>query len=220
MSTTIEELQNDPFYLRTGHQGQHGHEFLEFEYTHGRLRYANNSNYRNDSLIRKEGEYAADGGGAGGRLVDCKRAMRTANLAVISSDEIREDDAQWPKKNVVGRQELEVRIDKDHISFELTAQTAKIGSLADVNDSEDAEGLRVFYYLVQDLKCFVLSLITLHFKIKPSEYPMPELYSSDGRRCFLALPEEGWKLTSQSNNRRWRNEGASDDTRVVFLISA
>ncbi|EJT47630.1 mago nashi domain-containing protein [Trichosporon asahii var. asahii CBS 2479] len=159
MSTTIEELQNDPFYLRTGHQGQHGHEFLEFEYTHGRLRYANNSNYRNDSLIRKE------------------------------------DDAQWPKKNVVGRQELEVRIDKDHISFE----TAKIGSLADVNDSEDAEGLRVFYYLVQDLKCFVLSLITLHFKIKP---------------------KEGWKLTSQSNNRRWRNEGASDDTRVVFLISA
>jgi protein mago nashi len=50
----------------------HGHEFLEFEYSHGeisygmssvladqilgvgRIRYANNSNYRNDSLIRKE----------------------------------------------------------------------------------------------------------------------------------------------------------------------
>jgi hypothetical protein len=42
----------------TGHQGQHGHEFLEFEYSRGRLRYANNSNYRNDSLIRKESEYA------------------------------------------------------------------------------------------------------------------------------------------------------------------
>lgn len=38
----------------TGHQGRHGHEFLEFEYDRGRLRYANNSNYRNDSLIRKE----------------------------------------------------------------------------------------------------------------------------------------------------------------------
>ena len=38
----------------TGHSGKHGHEFLEFEYSHGRLRYANNSNYRNDSLIRKE----------------------------------------------------------------------------------------------------------------------------------------------------------------------
>lgn len=40
--------------LSTGHSGKHGHEFLEFEYSHGRLRYANNSNYRNDSLIRKE----------------------------------------------------------------------------------------------------------------------------------------------------------------------
>lgn len=43
-------------YSSTGHSGKHGHEFLEFEYSHGRLRYANNSNYRNDSLIRKESE--------------------------------------------------------------------------------------------------------------------------------------------------------------------
>ena len=44
------------FHVRyyTGHQGRHGHEFLEFEYNRGRLRYANNSNYRNESLIRKE----------------------------------------------------------------------------------------------------------------------------------------------------------------------
>lgn len=41
----------------TGHIGLHGHEFLEFEYSAGRLRYANNSNYRNDSLIKKESEY-------------------------------------------------------------------------------------------------------------------------------------------------------------------
>jgi len=32
---------------------------------------------------------------------------------------------------------------------------------------QDPEGLRVFYYLVQDLKCFVFSLINLHMKIKP-----------------------------------------------------
>lgn len=43
----------------TGHSGKHGHEFLEFEYSHGRLRYANNSNYRNDSLIRKESELSS-----------------------------------------------------------------------------------------------------------------------------------------------------------------
>ena len=50
----------------------------------------------------------------------------------------------------------------------LTAwQTAKIGSLVDVTESADPEGLRVFYYLVQDLKALVFSLIALHFKIKP-----------------------------------------------------
>src|SRR5258707_70652 len=45
------------YIYSTGHSGKHGHEFLEFEYSHGRLRYANNSNYRNDSLIRKESAY-------------------------------------------------------------------------------------------------------------------------------------------------------------------
>jgi len=34
-----------------------------------------------------------------------------------------------------------------------------------VQDSKDPEGLRVLYYLVQDLKCLVFSLITLHFKV-------------------------------------------------------
>jgi hypothetical protein len=45
------------------------------------------------------------------------------------------------------------------------SQTAKIGSLQDVQDSSDPEGLRVFYYLVQDLKALVFSLISLHFKV-------------------------------------------------------
>ena len=35
--------------------GRFGHEFLEFEFRpDGKLRYANNSNYKNDSMIRKE----------------------------------------------------------------------------------------------------------------------------------------------------------------------
>jgi protein mago nashi len=45
------------FYLRyyIGHKGKFGHEFLEFEFRpDGRLRYANNSNYKNDQMIRKE----------------------------------------------------------------------------------------------------------------------------------------------------------------------
>lgn len=39
----------------TGHKGKFGHEFMEFELRpDGRLRYANNSNYKNDTMIRKE----------------------------------------------------------------------------------------------------------------------------------------------------------------------
>lgn len=39
-----------------GHKGKFGHEFMEFEFKpDGRLRYANNSNYKNDVMIRKEG---------------------------------------------------------------------------------------------------------------------------------------------------------------------
>jgi hypothetical protein len=34
-----------------------------------------------------------------------------------------------------------------------------------VQESSDPEGLRVFYYLVQDLKALVFSLISLHFKV-------------------------------------------------------
>lgn len=55
----IVEVASQLTPISTGHSGKHGHEFLEFEYSHGRLRYANNSNYRNDSLIRKESECAA-----------------------------------------------------------------------------------------------------------------------------------------------------------------
>ena len=39
-------------------------------------------------------------------------------------------------------------------------QTAKIGSLVDIEDSEDPEGLRVFYYLIQDLR--VSFFFTIH----------------------------------------------------------
>lgn len=39
-------------------------------------------------------------------------------------------------------------------------QTAKIGSLVDIQDSEDPEGLRIFYYLVQDLRVRYLVILT------------------------------------------------------------
>ncbi|KAI0882975.1 Mago nashi protein [Annulohypoxylon maeteangense] len=148
----------ETFYIRyySGHSGRFGHEFLEFDFRvvgDGRsavARYANNSNYRNDSLIRKEMCVSS-------LVVDeIKRIVKTSEI-------MKEDDAKWPQKNKDGRQELEIRLGNDHISFE----TAKIGSLIDVTESADPEGLRVFYYLVQDLKALVFSLTSLHFKIKP-----------------------------------------------------
>ncbi|KAH7114305.1 mago nashi protein [Dendryphion nanum] len=116
-------------------------------------RYANNSNYRNDSLIRKE---------------MCVSDALVAEIKKIVKDSeiMKEDDTKWPQKNKDGRQELEIRLGNEHISFE----TAKIGSLQDVSDSSDPEGLRVFYYLVQDLKALVFSLISLHFKVSTLEF--------------------------------------------------
>mmetsp|Transcript_28732 Transcript_28732/g.92506 ORF Transcript_28732/g.92506 Transcript_28732/m.92506 type:complete len:138 (+) Transcript_28732:169-582(+) len=129
------------FYLRyyVGHTGKFGHEFMEFEFApNGKLRYANNSNYKNDTMIRKE--------------VTVTKAVMDELKRIIDDSEItREDDNNWPEPDRVGRQELEIRLNDEHIHF----TCSKIGSLLDVQDSRDPEGLRIFYYLVQDLKCFV-----------------------------------------------------------------
>ncbi len=166
-----------------GHKGKFGHEFLEFEFRpDGKLRYANkcvrslraagspacvcapelrgltscpsrcacSSNYKNDTMIRKE-TYVNES------------VMAELKRIIDDSEVMKEDDSNWPEPDRVGRQELEVVLGDEHISF----TTAKIGSLLDVQESKDPEGLRIFYYLVQDIKCFVFSLIGLHFKIKP-----------------------------------------------------
>ena len=64
-----------------------------------------------------------------------------------------EDDALWPQPDRVGRQELEIVIGDEHISF----TTRKIGSRVNVNQSCDTD-------LVQDLKCLNFSVIGLHLK--------------------------------------------------------
>ncbi len=54
-----ETTTTEDFYLRyyVGHKGKFGHEFLEFEFRgDGRLRYSNNSQYKAENLIRKEGK--------------------------------------------------------------------------------------------------------------------------------------------------------------------
>ncbi|XWS35595.1 hypothetical protein CRYUN_Cryun20dG0010700 [Craigia yunnanensis] len=129
------EQDSGEFYLRyyVGHKGKFGHEFLEFEFRpDGKLRYANNSNYKNDTMIRKEVFLTP------AVLKECRR--------IISESEImKEDDNNWPEPDRVGRQELEIVMGNEHISF----TTSKIGSLVDVQSSKDPEGLRIFYYLVQ-----------------------------------------------------------------------
>ena len=58
---------------------------------------------------------------------------------------LKEDDNNWPEPDRIGRQELEIVMGNEHISF----TTSKIGSLLDVQSSKDPDGLRIFYYLVQ-----------------------------------------------------------------------
>ncbi|CAL9076369.1 unnamed protein product, partial [Musa textilis] len=148
----------DEFYLRyyVGHKGKFGHEFLEFEFRpDGKLRYANNSNYKNDTMIRKEVFVSP------AVLRECRRiiadsevppsplsirvSISRSSVRLVLLQIMREDDNNWPPPDRVGRQELEIVMNNEHISF----TTSKIGSLVDVQGSQDPEGLRVFYYLVQ-----------------------------------------------------------------------
>ncbi|KAG2232204.1 hypothetical protein INT48_003894 [Thamnidium elegans] len=102
----------EEFYVRyySGHKGRYGHEFLEFEFrSDGLCRYANNSNYRNDSLIKKEMHVSS------AVIEELKRIIE-------DSEVMKEDDSQWPTKNVVGSQEIEIRLGNEHISFEANFQ--------------------------------------------------------------------------------------------------
>ncbi|KAI9159462.1 Protein mago nashi 2 [Blastocladiella emersonii ATCC 22665] len=141
------------FFFRyyVGHTGRYGHEFLEFEvHASGKLRYINNSNYKNDSMIKKE-------------VFISPILVEEICRIIEESTVVSCDDSKWPEPNIDGKQELELVMGKDHLSF----TTCKINSLADVAKAEDQEGLRNFYYMVQDIKALVFSVISLHFKIKP-----------------------------------------------------
>ena len=90
------------FYLRyyVGHKGKFGHEFLEFEFRpDGKLRYANNSNYKNDTMIRKEAYVH-------------KAVLEELRRVIEDSEIMQEDDNLWPSPDRVGRQELEIVIGK------------------------------------------------------------------------------------------------------------
>ena len=99
--------------------------------------------------------------------------MEEVKRIVEKSEVVNEDDSQWPEPNSDGRQELEILMNNQHIFFTVYfllsyyVQCSTISTMVDIQRSKDPEGLRAFYYLIQDLKCLVISIISLHFKIKP-----------------------------------------------------
>ena len=99
-------------------------------------RYANHSNYRNDSLIRKESMLVLNSHKLDFDIVSVRelfahlrnqansQGQRDHEVSLVhvpstSPKVSREDDSKWPEKNRDGRQELEVRLGNDHISFEV-----------------------------------------------------------------------------------------------------
>lgn len=145
---------HDEFYVRYyyGHKGDYGHEFTEFELSpSGRLRYANNSQYKHDSIIRKE-------------VFVSPAVVEETRRIVMESGITKVDDSKWKEPdNKSGRQELEIKIGNEHLAF----TCSEIASSVDVQKSEDSEGLTTFYYTTQDLKTLMLSLINLHYKVSP-----------------------------------------------------
>uniref|UniRef100_A0A670J110 Mago homolog B, exon junction complex subunit n=1 Tax=Podarcis muralis TaxID=64176 RepID=A0A670J110_PODMU len=90
------------FYLRcyVGLKGKFG---LEFEFRpDGKLRYANNSNYKSDVMIRKEAYVH-------------KSVMEELKRIIDDSEIMKVDDASRPPPYRVGRQESSDTIEVSHL---------------------------------------------------------------------------------------------------------
>eukprot|EP00953_Heterococcus_sp_UTEX-ZZ885_P010659 6222-Heterococcus_DN1.PRE.4 len=141
----------DGFSRSIGHKGQFGHERLEFQLRFdGKLRYINQSNYKGGALIQKEMHVSPL------VLEEVKNIITKSGILDVS-------DEKWPEPNKDGSQTLEIKLGSDHICF----TCSKLGSALQVQTSNDPDSLVVFYYLTQDLKCFIMNLVNMHFKIKP-----------------------------------------------------
>lgn len=148
------------FYLRFYSGGYkdnvHGHEFLEFDIRHNpgdkfaTLRYANQTNYRNEELIRKQ--------------VCISLLVLEEILCIVKESQILlESDVFWPKAERESKQEIEIRCGNKKKVLKTVGRL----SLVSIKGMNDAESLKIVYYLVQDLKTFIFSLISLHFKVNP-----------------------------------------------------
>ena len=125
------------------------------------MRYANNSQYKaheTDSQIRKEvycNQIILD---------ELKRIVETSEVLNLDMDKIK----KWPEPNAVGKQELVIELnDTKGKRRKMRIVTCKFGSFVDFKKTSDPDGLTVFHYLLQDVKCMVFSLINMHFRLKP-----------------------------------------------------
>ncbi|GAB0493044.1 hypothetical protein MMPV_004316 [Pyropia vietnamensis] len=141
-------------HYSTSHSGRYGREYLTIEvFPSGRLSYTNSSGYKRGTLIRKDVTLSP------AVLVELHRLLRESGVMDVS-------DRAWPPPSGAGTVSLEVVLDGG-AGGRVALRTATIGSLLDVVASTDADGLRVFYYVVQDVRCFVFALLGMHYKIKP-----------------------------------------------------
>lgn len=99
-----------------GHKGKFGHEFLEFEFRpDGKLRYANNSNYKNDTMIRKEAFVH-------------QSVMEELKRIIIDSEIMQEDDLPWPPPDRVGRQVSETLYPRKTLLVLTTTRLSILGT--------------------------------------------------------------------------------------------
>jgi protein mago nashi len=195
MSSSRNGVGLPPFYLRyyVGHRGQYGHEFLEYEVRpNGLLRYANNSNYRNDRMIKRDVLLApaildllaeiikSSGlfqhlGRDHGHTHDDSHTSGDYHSYSPNHSAGKENltPRGWPRPDRDGRQELEVVVDGVHHLRLACSQLGPLHHRRQCDNCDDQESrtppmsLQCFHHVVQDLKTLILALISMHFKVKP-----------------------------------------------------
>ena len=98
-------MSGTDFYIvyYVGHRGKFGQQFLEFEFRpDGKWRYANSSNYKNDTMIRKEAY-----------VHNC--VMEELKRIIYDCEILQEEDALWQQPDRVGQQHLEIVVGDEHI---------------------------------------------------------------------------------------------------------
>jgi protein mago nashi len=143
----------------------------------GTLRYANNCNTNYEDTNRGPDTTKNNVDEIICREVCLGRAVvNELKRIILSSDIYTINDEHWgscsdmPPSDLNDgpsrrrRKEIEIKIGNEHIAY----TSIEYVSLSEIQRlSPDPDGHTSLYYLIQDLKCFIASLIDLHFKIKP-----------------------------------------------------